>query len=400
LESKSFCRSVAAFVDYYTEHEEDIEWGKGDMSAENGVNVCTIHASKGLEYPVVILAGTGCYMNKSGRQSPTQVDKTLGIGMNYYDKKTRCIIPSIVMNAIANKKKIEEREDALRLFYVALTRAKSHLIITGAISDNKYSKTASVNKATSYFEWLLAVAQKVKSVAGLINLYRIRADISEAVEEKKVFFGAPSPDIAEKISREFEYNYPYKSSVDVGIKYSATGINKEEDIVIPSLFEEERRIRGVDYHKIMQYIDYNCATLEEISAELKRMLSEGLISDEECASVDMYDILKCLSSPVMRYAGLNKCLREQRFMLAEYANEVKDTLAKDQILIQGTIDLVILGEETVIVDFKYSRLTDDVLKQKYATQLKIYKKAVESGMNIKVDKLILYIFGTGKVITL
>lgn len=87
-------------------------------------------------------------------------------------------------------------------------------------------------------------------------------------------------------------------------------------------------------------------------------------------------------------------------MMAVKANEIKQTIAEDTIIIQGTIDLLILGEETIIVDFKYSNMPEKIIAEKYKKQLQIYKKAVESANNIKVDRLIIYVFGSDIVIEL
>lgn len=397
LKGKSYSRSLAAFSFYFAEHGEDIEWGKGDLSAESGVNVSTIHASKGLEYPIVILAGTGCSMLKSNKSSGVVADNVLGIGSNFYDAEKRIVSPSIVLNAIAAKKKLEEREDALRLLYVALTRAKSHLIITGETTSNRLEKTYSVQSSASYLDWLLCAAKSSNVVEKLITEYTVNVDKSINETEKPVLFGKSDKTVLKKIEEELSYSYPYRASIDLGIKYTATGINREETEIAP-LFEEVRRIKGIDYHKIMQYIDYGALTVSAIKSELERMEKEMLITPEESGNIEASEILMCLSSPIMRYAATAQCLKERRFMLAVPASEIKPEAPDEEILIQGTIDLIILGEKNIIVDFKHSVLPESVLRDKYRKQLEIYKKAVEEAMNIKVDLTALYVFGSNKTI--
>lgn len=397
LEGKSYCRSLAAFCDYFTEHEEDIEWGGGNISTDKGVNICTIHASKGLEYPIVILAGAAnmVYGSKTGAIS---VDKDLGIGTNFYDEETRTIKSSIVINAITAKKKYQEKEEEARLLYVALTRAKSHLIVTGEVSAKKIDNRPELSSVNNNMDWLLAVSKKSKRVDDLINVYYITPEEQGEQAKKGVYLGAADEELKQSIINELNYVYPYQTSLNIGIKYTATGINNEEDIVIPSLFSEERIQRGVDYHKIMQYIDYGCKDIFDIEKELERLYCESLITQEEKENIDKYDILRCLSTPLMQYAATAKCLREQRFMYSVKAAEVLDTDSHEMVLVQGTIDLLVLGEENIIVDFKYSGIPDNQLRDKYRKQLEIYKNAVESSMNIKINKAYIYSFKRGKVI--
>lgn len=165
------------------------------------------------------------------------------------------------------------------------------------------------------------------------------------------------------------------------------------------LFDSTSRTMGVDYHKVMQYIDYDALTLAAVVSELERMEEEGRISRETRDAIDPLEILRCLTSPIMRYAASAKCLREQRFMLSVFADEIKRDAPRERVLVQGTIDLLILGERTVIVDFKRSRLPEPALKERYRKQLEIYKRAAEEALNIRVDIAALYVFGSDAMVT-
>ena len=85
-------------------------------------------------------------------------------------------------------------------------------------------------------------------------------------------------------------------------------------------------------------------------------------------------------------------------MMYKPAREVSEDFdTSERVLVQGVIDLYIAGDEKIIVDFKNSNLKDDETLKKYEKQLKLYKMAVESADNVKIDRILLYSFKTGNV---
>ena len=131
----------------------------------------------------------------------------------------------------------------------------------------------------------------------------------------------------------------------------------------------------------------------------------NILTDEERESVSPQDIAKCLESDIMKVAlkaeKKGKCHREQSFMMYKKASEVSDDFTSDdRVLVQGVIDLFIDDEKKIIVDFKTSSLKDEKTLEKYKKQLYLYKSAVESAINAKVDEIALYSFATGKTVIL
>ena len=99
----------------------------------------------------------------------------------------------------------------------------------------------------------------------------------------------------------------------------------------------------------------------------------------------------------MQYAARNRRFTELPFMLNLPANELFDTSVTDKILIQGTIDLLIMGEKNIIVDFKNSSKTGKDLINSYKKQLYYYKMAVETSFGVKIDDLVIYSFKDGNI---
>jgi len=148
----------------------------GDMGSakilgenENVVRIMSIHKSKGLEFPVVILSGTGKSFNLMDMNKSVLFHHSLGFGPDYVDYERRISYPTIIKQAIRKKIKIESLSEEMRILYVALTRPKEKLIITGAVTDiNKAVKKWSASliemeeklsqdmilRSKSYLDWI------------------------------------------------------------------------------------------------------------------------------------------------------------------------------------------------------------------------------------------------------
>ena len=121
------------------EDEEDLDYGKADTAGENDdvVRIMTIHKSKGLEFPIVFVSGLGKGFNTQELKSDLVIHSDLGLGLVEKTKSPRTKRPSLVRNEIESRIKREDSGEELRVLYVALTRAKEKIILTGGISNAK-----------------------------------------------------------------------------------------------------------------------------------------------------------------------------------------------------------------------------------------------------------------------
>ena len=131
----------------------DVDFGEADMVGENEdvVRIMSIHKSKGLEFPIVIVSGMGKNFNKQDTRSKMVLHPELGIGLDYMDGKKRIKSPTIAKKAIAKQIDLENLGEELRVLYVALTRAKEKLILTGTLKDAA-GKTGIFQAAGESFE--------------------------------------------------------------------------------------------------------------------------------------------------------------------------------------------------------------------------------------------------------
>lgn len=369
----------------------------------------TAHKSKGLEFPIVFLCDIGDSINKSKgmRVSRLECNKEIGIAVNYFDEETKTAKDNFVFDILKDKNSDEEREQAMRLLYVSLTRAKNHIILTGA-ADKDEIKWKSPFSVNSFCDWIMNSAVEDASIRNIINFN----DDNTLISNETVRYTFKEREEIEYpiIDRYLKYRYPYKKSCETSIKYTVTEINHREvyedvfkikyNVESEDDFDSEinKTARGTNYHSILENIDYSCKDEAAVLIELKRMVDEGILTETELSVIDSKEILNVLRSDIIRYADSNTHYREREFMLCVPACSIMDTDVTDNILVQGAIDLIIDGEKLVVVDFKKSNASDEELLRRYSTQMAIYAKAVEEALGKKVDYKVLHIIGRNKTL--
>ena len=123
------------YIERLKKFDEDFAEGAASLDNENLVRIMSIHKSKGLEFPIVILAGAHKSINFMDATAPVLVDQNLGIAVDYVDLERRTKTPTIIKGAMARRIVRESISEEERLLYVAMTRAREKLIITGVVKD-------------------------------------------------------------------------------------------------------------------------------------------------------------------------------------------------------------------------------------------------------------------------
>lgn len=366
----------------------------------NRVRFATYHAYKGLESPVVFAAGAAA--GASGRRTDGTVltDNKGFVGLNYYDFVSRREVRTLSYHALRRMTAERERRESMRLYYVLLTRAKQYLYVTGACGEKKAANLGKRPLITAP-ESLLDYIFDVRFRHGL-SAPCIKHEVAEnapgvVIDRPLPPLGSVKEEDAEIIAKTQSFKYPYTAETELSMKYSVSALDGGGDELTLGAFAD-RADEGIIYHKIMERIDLGASDEEAVCEELNRMVAEGSLTAEETEQVDLSAVVRCLKSPLMQKARESTCYREKSFLMYVPAAEVGQGGSKDKVLVQGVIDLLIDGDERVIVDFKNSLLQNAEALEKYKKQLKLYKKAVESSFLGKVDKILLYSFKTGKIV--
>lgn len=373
----------------------------------DAVKILTVHASKGLEFPVVFLARCDAGWGGEVRKSDIVFDRTLGAGIKLFDEETRLKADSLAYTAIKLEAKRREADENIRLLYVALTRAKNRIYVTGMTNkalEKKFDFPTPVISSTRFSDLITYAAAIDGGLYGLIDFVEPTVENPNDVAKNGLYLSKGDDKTRNALKKVLDFVYPFEKSSRISPKYTVTEINRlvrdeENEGFTPSMINpsSDNRRTGIAYHAVMENIDFSTNTVSEINYLLKNLVENGVLQDGDEELVDANDILRCIQSPVIQEGIKGRYIREKSFMLSLQAGEVGGD-SSDDILVQGTIDLAFFGEENVIVDFKYSGLSDEKLAEKYARQLKTYKIAVMKAYDVKVDKILLYSFKTGHFI--
>ena len=405
LEDLSVDCSLYEYVSTLTADKMEIKGGADG----NTVKAMTIHKSKGLEFPVVFVCNIEKKLTmKGGLYAPKLlINKDAGIAINYFDEDKMVAKRNLAFDILKEKNQFDDKAEAMRLFYVALTRPKNHIILTGTAKESDlYAKNPF--DIDSFLDWIMVAAKNNSELNDRIQFHSEEID-SQNVMQRYSFSKYHGKDMP-IIDKYINFVYSQKKAENTSIKYTVTEINKqggknyyieedeetcESDLDI-TIFDRAKR--GTNYHTILENIDFNAKTYDSVVAELERMVRDNIIAAQDLSEIDVQEIVSIMNTSVMEYARANKCYREQPFTLYVNANEVMDTEIKDKVFVEGAIDLLIVGEEVWIVDYKKSDEPSAILKERYKKQLELYSTAVQKAIGRKVNKAMLLVIGRSEVI--
>jgi len=364
--------STHAFLRKLKEKNDEVSFS--EAGGENSVKVVTMHASKGLEYPVVILASLASELHDKKFKEvlfsddlPSDGERKFLIAPRSFDPEKKTVSETVVRRAALIKKRQEETEGERNLLYVGMTRARYRLHLIFDDRDRAFSP-AYATRYSDFFDDSFTVSEDEEPVF-----------LSGKTEAES----AGSADLAREISAVFQKDYPYAESVPLPFKSSATALleAREEQETIPHHGTERASgvEEGIAYHEFLQYVRFGA----DAEQELDRMKREGLLSEETAVLLDLDNLRKMLELPCLKALAGKTVWRERKFLVSLPASEVYATNAKDEVVFQGAIDLLCLDKDGfTVIDYKYSSLDASALKEKYAPQLRLYRKAVARAYRI------------------
>ncbi len=361
--------SCEEFIEFY----DTCYRGNKPPVKENAVAVMTMHGSKGLEFPIVFLPyQDGKTKNSVGH---IEIDSDLGLAVKLFSEEEKTVGDSFESRVIRMKCRDEERKELARLMYVAFTRAKNCLVISG--KDVK--APINVFDGASVLQWVLYAAESDEEVAKIISdlpVFEQREREKKETESKTFDAGA--------LKREYEF----KEETVLPMKYSVSEILKKRDGYGFNPFEKkgEAATAGTAVHTVMQYIDYETDTIDGVKKAVEKMTEEGLLTEREASLVDSEAILKTLESDIIREAKKYPIKREQPFVMYVDADG-----KSGKVLVQGVIDLLIdEGDGYVVVDFKTGWAKESELADRYASQLALYAQGVEKILKKPVKRRVIW----------
>ncbi len=450
FESTSY-KGLFHFVRYIEQlYKYEVDYGEASIvdEAADVVRIMSIHKSKGLEFPIVFVVGMDKAFNMQDTRSSVVIHPELGVGIDYVDIEKRTKHPSLLKRMIQKEVQKEAVAEELRVLYVAMTRAKEKLILTGTMAniekrnssyrdlDSRREMKLSYSRVMSakrYFDWILPALYRTHLWEGKVPIIMeeihlkdiVLGELEEEFEEavtkqallnwKKDFVYDKAA--KEQIEEQFSYRYPYVSEQRRKQKMSVSELKKriymekeeieEEEVIplLPKFLQEESEIagasRGTAYHKVLELLDFKEEyDMQKLQQAIETMIEHGQITKEAALSVRRIDILTFLNSSIgkriQKASRCGKLYTEQPFVLALDEKDV------DSVLIQGIIDVYFEEDgEIVLLDYKTDRVSHaKELVERYQSQLDYYAKALGRLTRKKVQQKIIYSFTLKKEIEL
>lgn len=364
--------TLSEYLEYLESDEPTV-----DVPPQPGsVRIMTVHASKGLEFPVVLMCGLGTAF-RTDSNGNTIPDGDFGLGLASRVSETGETVPSLPLIAARERKRKSELEEEMRVLYVALTRARDKLVLF--LPDADY-KPKPIEECACFADWIYpsAAARGIKRGVTRVEPPAVSHSpvaVNETTLGKmKEYLSAPLP----KNVRE--------------IKKSVTGLlaesaEDEEEQTVTPLFDdgeydgqgdgETAMARGTAFHACLEAFDYSLP----LGAQ-----SEKLSAIENFGLVDKTKLAAAFGIIGKEIEGA-EIYREQPFLFA--AENVDG--ADDGMLLQGVIDLLaVRGDEAEIIDYKTGFVNSE-RREKYERQLNVYAAAVEKVLGLKVTKKKIYL---------
>ena len=425
---------------------EKLQVSSGDLGAakligenENVVRIMSIHKSKGLEFPVVFLSGMGKSFNMRDLNTPILLHQDLGLGPKCIDTKKKLEYTTIAREAIKEKNRFEMLSEEMRILYVAFTRAKEKLIMTGVTndiekelkdkeeslelysSDEKISSGV-VKKYKTYLDWIeLVYLNSKKELEDVLEVNTFskkellgKLNNEDKTEKRDWMEYVKAENVDEKkvneIKEVLKWEYPYTASTKILSKTSVSKVkekSKKEEIIENRIsletpnFLEEKSItaaeKGSLIHLCLQKLnekeDY---TIEKIRGFIDKLCKNNIITEKEAKIIDANTIFDFTKSDLYKeLKNAKQVFKEIPFYINLPANEIYNEDINELILVQGVIDLYYINcyGEIILVDYKTDYVPnkdESILINRYSKQLEIYKRALKECYNKDVDKVYIY----------
>jgi len=409
------------FIDRMKARGEDLGVAKSIGEKDDVVRLVTIHSSKGLEYPVVFVAGLGNRFNLRDFNEPYLFDQNFGLAVKAIDPDNRIMYTSLPFLAIKEKKKLELIAEEMRILYVAMTRAKERLILVGSVKDWEKTKQAWCEmqslppdemlpdyvraRARSYLDWIgpaIARHEVFKEYSHgdytplehpstwktmvISNGTFMKKSVDEEETANEEMMEDVDETLLAELNRRFTYVYPFEQATKKKSKTSVSEMkrienlqheeeadymrmiikNRNKSLVKRPVFMQEKQISateiGTAMHTVMQHVPQKgFENAEEANHFLNELAKKQLITEEERNAIELEKLLQFFQTPIgKRFSNAKQLYREVPFTLS-----VKDADGDSQI-IQGIVDCLMLDEEGkwVLLDYKTDKILPSFAEEK------------------------------------
>ncbi len=445
---KSGRRDLEQFLDHIASLEDKGLMAAGEPTAPGAVTLMSIHKSKGLEFPVVIVAGLSRSFNRESTYAQVLCHQSMGLGLSAVDEKNRVRYPTVAKKAIAAKMTADSLSEEMRVLYVALTRARDRLVMTYAQKklEDELTELALrmdmgkmellTREVSCPGQWVLMAALRRTEAGALFALgsqpkhtapgqpawcIRVVTALPEAAaaQIREDGFGETlTEQKLQAIRSGLAFSYPHAAATAAPSKQTATqrkGRDKDEEAAEHTQQKNRRKWRkpsfaapqsdatdaGNALHSVMQHIRYeSCCDAAGVRRELERLTEQRYITSGQAELVNVQELADFFATDLGRLLRQSKTvLREFKFSILDAGEHYDPILQEEAILLQGVVDCAIIEEDGILLlDFKTDRVTLETLHQRaehYRPQVLAYAHAMARIYERPVKQALLYFFHTG-----
>ncbi len=427
----SFIRYIEAL------QEKKVSTAQVRLVGENDdvVRIMTIHKSKGLEFPFVLVGGLAKKFQLGAKSAACTLDKELGLGLHLVDTENHFYRKTLLQYLMEEKKKKEDMAEEIRILYVAFTRAMDELVLLGTVTDiektmEKYRmrESGDIESTKCYMDLIFPALSDSDIKIFMHGRSEMSLTKEEADQKKEAvalslahgFLMEENAESQTEIQRRLEYVYPYLFANKMKSKYSVSELVKEklEESLLsvttvstspPQFLQGKKEYsaaeKGTILHRIMEYLPFQEFTVlpetkvseirVRISDWISRMVEKEILLEEEALAADIERIAVFFFSEI----GKRACRAKELYK--EVSFNLKKEKESEEIIIQGTIDCYFLEKGNyILLDYKSNAVHGGEeslaqIKKQYEIQLALYKEALEKIKGIQVKEMYLYLFSLG-----
>lgn len=416
--------SLSSYISYLEVlRTKNVEMGQPSMVSEEDdvVRIMTIHKSKGLEFPFVIVAGMGNQLSYTSGIKGFQFDNELGIALAYVNPDEHYWRRTLMQKKITDKIREDEYQEQLRVLYVAMTRAREKLYLIGCEKTEDFVLD-DIRSRNSYFRIMGKLCDSGRyneytaSDMHEVKMSSLPRGANNFLTTDKLPMDIELSSEYEEVKRRLDYEYAYKDELNTKAKYSVSEINneaKDKEAYKGKIEDRNTRVLklasadaasiGTAYHRIMEFVDFKKAVNEAgecdriyIDERAETLRVNNAISEPVFKALDLRKIYAFFETEI----GLRACEAARAGLLSK---EKPFTLRTEHngksVLVQGIIDCYFRdGDELVLLDYKSNRLSykdreADIerIREEYLEQINLYRRALEEGTGLSVKEAYLYL---------
>ncbi len=441
------------FINSLIERGVTASVGESASNATEAVRIMTVHQSKGLEFPVTVLAYSASKRNEQDLREKLLYDKNAGVAMMLREDdggESSVMLETLPHKSVAAAADETLAAEEMRILYVALTRAEERLIITAGMrkaadtvetlrADAEFYCAHSVYSQKTYISWILSAVfaeeaagrdahcnVRIVSASGDDSAYVMSHETEPSTNENAELDREKINEIKETLRKSISFSYPYAKLGSLPAKLSVSALSP--DVLDEDTTEltskktltpeaEAAAKAGTATHVFMQFCDFDLVEAHGVREEAARLVRDGFMCDAD-AKIIRYDEAELFfrSDIYKKMRKSAEIRREMRFNVRmpssdfTFSDEARELYAGEKLLVQGVIDCFFIDQngEITILDYKTDRLSAyekahknaaaEKLLSRHARQLSYYAAALESMFGKQPEHVYLYSLPLGDTV--